>query len=354
MRRTTVTCVVFLAAASLSTPADAAPKKKPPKPAATPDPPPSEKPDEKTEKAEKAEKPEKTEKPAKSEKSGKSGPIGGVRAYVCPDGTSIDVLEPKTFLTFLSKKCHPIGRKKEATTIDGDERIVVVCVPGGGSDGSDGDEKPTDVDEIASCGVKGTIARGEDDAEGNASARLSGDGDLALSIKAPRLAKALTPSNGVVLTLTLTKGDAQDRLTLVYRTSVEGYGHGLYVWLPLPMLTTDFTFSGQNTSGYRLGVSPFALAVGAKFFPSPTSSAYVGLSAFGAWNLVVPNDTQTLSNGTQVRINYKAAGGGLLFDASGWVGIGVGVGHTFTSDARTDFRGWLYFGPRLLEALTDF
>jgi hypothetical protein len=161
--------------------------------------------------------------------------------------------------------------------------------------------------------------------------------------------KASSPANGAALTLVVdAQGQPSVRAPLAWRRASEGYAAGRWLWFPLPMLTSDLSSSPQ---GYRLGVSPIAAAAGLKVFPSTTSRGYFGLSAFVAWNLLVPNDTQTLSNGTQVRINVKAFGGGALFDASGWVALGLGLGHTFTTDARTDFRVWLYFGPRLLSFL---
>jgi hypothetical protein len=135
------------------------------------------------------------------------------------------------------------------------------------------------------------------------------------------------------------------RFDLAWRHGWHGYGHGRGLWLPMPMLTSDWT---MGSTGYRLGLTPIAIGLGTRWSPSATSRGYLGTSLFVGWNLLVPNDTQTLSNGTFVRINYEAVGGGVLFDVSGWIGLGVGVGHTFTTDARTDLRTWLWVGPRLL------
>ena len=291
-----------------------------PSPTPPPPPPPPEKPAEKT--------------PAK------------VEFAACPT-ESLQELEAAALETFVRKRCRNLRVPSGAapTEIGNDEMLVAICV------------RDKEAIETQECGLKGHVqlASGEN---GPGSVTLVADGELAISLKTSKIEKLASPSNGTAMTLVVVTSAASGgddgktaRSPLVWRRAQDPYGHGAYIWFPLPMLTTDFSAS---PSGYRLGVTPLAVAAGTRFYPSPTSHAYFGVSAFVAWNLLVPNDTQTLSNGTTVRINYKAFGLGVLLDAAGYVSIGVGLGHTFTSDARTDFRTWIYFGPRLLGALTDF
>lgn len=243
----------------------------------------------------------------------------------------------------LLKKCKSLHGKDTATEIGRDEMLVAVCV----HKTADGDEAV----ESKTCGLKSTVT-----AEGASSLSLGADGDLALAVRMTRVEKEASPSNGTKLEwlATQTPEEGEPRTVhhqLVFRSSSEGYGHGRVIWFPLPMLTTDFSSSAK---GYRLGITPVALAAGWKWYPSHSSQGYFGVSAFVAWNLLLPNDTTTLSNGTFVRVNYKAFGAGALFDAAGYFAVGVGVGKTFTTDNRTDFRTWIYFGPKLLGGLNEF
>jgi hypothetical protein len=251
-------------------------------------------------------------------------------------------LESPALLKLL-KKCRSAKGKESASELSSDDMLVAVCV----HKGEDGDEAM----ESKACGLKSTVS-----VEGGSSLSLGADGDLALALRATKIVKELSPANGTklewVATQATDEGEPKTTHTeLMFRSGSEGYGHGRVIWFPLPMLTTDFSSSPQ---GYRLGITPVAVAAGWKFYPSTASSAYFGVSAFLAWNLLVPNDTQTLSNGTFVRVNYKAIGLGALFDASGYFAIGLGLGKTFTTDNRTDFRTWIYFGPKLLFGLNEF
>lgn len=240
-----------------------------------------------------------------------------------------------------AKKCRS-AKGKDAIAIAEDEMLVAVCVGKG--------EEEEDAVESKSCGLKSSVS-----AEGK-SVSLGADGDYALAVRNTRVVKELSPSNGSKLewTTTETPEDGEPKtihIVLMFRSGSEGYGHGRVIWFPLPMLTTDFSSSPQ---GYRLGITPIAVAAGWKWYPSSSSQGYFGASVFVGWNLLVPNDTQTLSNGTFVRVNYKAVGVGALFDAAGYFSIGAGLGKTFTTDNRTDFRTWIYFGPKLLGGLNEF
>jgi hypothetical protein len=251
-------------------------------------------------------------------------------------------LESAALLKLL-KKCKSLRGKDTTTAIADDEMLVAVCV-------NKGDEGEEAID-IKECGLKATAT-----ADGGTALSLGADGDLALALRTSKLIKEAKPSNGTKIDFaavqTPADGDPRTiRAPLIFQSGSEGYGNGRVIWFPLPMLTTDFSSSQQ---GYRLGITPIAVAAGWKWYPSSTSQGYFGLSAFLAWNLLVPNDTQTLSNGTFVRVNYKALGVGLLFDAAGYFAIGAGLGKTFTTDNRTDFRTWIYFGPKLLGGLNEF
>ena len=243
----------------------------------------------------------------------------------------------------LLKKCKSTRGKDTATEISVNEMLVAVCI----HKGADGEE----VVESKTCGLKATVT-----AEGASPLSLGADGDLALAMRMTKVAKDASPSNGTRIewaaTQTPEEGEAKTTHSqLIFRSGSEGYGHGRVIWFPLPMLTTDFSSSAR---GYRLGITPVAVAAGWKWYPSPSSQGYFGLSAFVAWNLLVPNDTTTLSNQTSVRVNYKAFGVGALFDAAGYFALGLGVGKTITTDSRTDFRTWIYFGPKLLGGLNEF
>lgn len=251
-------------------------------------------------------------------------------------------LESDALLKLL-KKCRSLRAKDSATEIADDQMLVAVCV----HKGDDGDEAV----ETKECGLKATAT-----VDGAAALSLGADGDLALALRTAKLIKETKPSNGAKIELVAVQTPAEGeprtvRAPLLFRTSSEGYGNGRVIWFPLPMLTTDFSSSQQ---GYRLGITPIAIAAGWKWYPSTTSQGYFGMSAFLAWNLLVPNDTQTLSNSTFVRVNYKAFGAGVLFDAAGYFALGAGIGKTFTTDNRTDFRTWIYFGPKLLMGLNEF
>ena len=262
-----------------------------------------------------------------------------VLMVVCPAATKLKGLEPRALVKLLDKTCRPVGlgtdEENATRDLSADDLLVVAC--------SRSREAITPDD----CGLKATLEVPNDDGAPHVLQFVAEDD--ALSLKTERVEKAASPANGTALMLVVeAQGQPAVRAPLAWRRGSEGYAAGRWLWFPLPMLTSDLSSSPQ---GYRLGVSPVAVAAGMKIFPSTTSRGYFGLSAFAAWNLLVPNDTQTLSNGTQVRINFKAVGAGALFDASGWVALGLGLGHTFTSDSRTDFRVWIYFGPRLLSFL---
>ena len=268
---------------------------------------------------------------------GEAGGKGTVELAACPAATVLDALEPKALVTLVRKKCRTLKVSSSATPteISTDDLLVAICVRSG------------DALTPKECNLAASLLVGTGD--GVAALQFVDDGEHALSLTTRRIDRAASPDNGTRFTLMGgIEGGKQYRSPLVWSAPTRGYGHGLWFWFPLPMLTTDLSSSPQ---GYRFGITPLAVAVGAKLAPSGLSTAYVGTSAFVAWNVLVPNDTQTLSNGTQVRINFKALGAGVLVDGAGYVSLGVGVGHTFTTDARTDLRLWLYFGPRLLGAL---
>lgn len=256
-------------------------------------------------------------------------------------------LEPDKLLK-LVRKCRKLAKEgKDPTPLDEEQMLVAVCTQKTG----DEDSKDEAV-EATTCGLKVTVK-----VEGQTKALSFGaDGDYALALRNSKLVRDTKPANGahIEVTATATPDDGESRTVtaaLIHHTTFEAYSHGKLLWFPMPMLTTDFSSSRE---GYRLGITPIAVAVGWKWFPSPASTGYLGVSPFLAWNLLIPNDTQTLSNGTFVRVNYKAFGAGVLLDASGWFGVGAGLGKTFTSDNRTDFRMWFYFGPKLLGGLSEF
>ena len=274
---------------------------------------------------------------AGDEASDDDGAKGTVELAACPPATVLDDLSSKALVSLVRKKCRTLKVPATAspTEIASGDLLVAICVHRGEA------VTPKDCDLAASL----LVSTGD----GVTPLQFVEDGELALSLTTSRIDKAASPDNGTRFTVMGgIEGGKQYRAPLVWSSPVRGYGHGLWFWFPLPMLTTDLSSSPK---GYRLGITPLAVAVGAKLAPSGSSTAYFGTSAFFAWNLLVPNDTQTLSNGTQVRINYKAIGAGVLLDGAGYASLGLGVGHTFTTDARTDFRLWLYFGPRLLSAL---
>jgi len=312
---------LILLAIPLASPLAIAAKKKPaPKPTATPAPTPTEAP------------------PAPPEKK----PAAKVEFGACPS-EALNELDSEALVTFLHKRCRNLRVPENAapTDLGNDETLVAICT------------REKEAIETKECHLKAHVEPAGE--EGAASVALSSDGDLAIALKTSKLEKSAKPANGALMTLVVSaSGDDAETKTakspLVWRKSQDPYGKGNYIWFPMPMFTTDFS-AGPN--GYRFGLSPIALAFGTRIYPSKSRS-YFGISAFAAWNVLIPNDTQTLSNGTTVRINYKAAGFGVLLDASGYVSLGVGVGKTFTTDSRTDFRTWIYFGPRLLGFLTDF
>lgn len=253
-----------------------------------------------------------------------------VELAACPSSAKTKDLDGRELKRWLEKSCRSLAGGGDLST---DDLLVVACVRGG-------EAKP-----LASCGLKATLEVPTSDGAPKV-LQLVAEGESALTLKTERVEKAASPPNGTPLTAVVeAEGQPPTRTLLAWHRGNEGYARGRWLWFPSPMLTTDLSSSPQ---GYRLGITPLAVAGGAKIFLSSSSRSYLGVSGFLAWNLLVPNDTQTLSNGTQVRINFKGFGGGALFDASGWIALGVGVGHTFTSDARTDLRFWIYFGPRLL------
>jgi len=286
----------------------AAPAKKPPPPAPTPPPPPPPPPP----------------------------PKLSVEFGACPR-EPLSEIDGTGLVAMMRKRCRnlKVPDGSAATDIADDDLIVVLCVKQieGGHEAI----------EVKQCGLKAHVA-------GDGSlVPIGSDGELALALRADRLEKTAHPANGAVLTLVVSwsgKGleTGEARAPLSFRRSFEGYASGRWVWIPAPMITTDLTWASPR--GYRFGITPLAVAAGGKF--NIGARAYFGTSVFVAWNLLVPNDVTTLSNGTGVRLNYRAFGAGLLLDAAGYLGLGVGVGHTFTTDARTDLRFWLYFGPRLL------
>jgi hypothetical protein len=259
----------------------------------------------------------------------------------CP-AESLSEMEADVLVTFLRKRCRnlKVPEGSTPTEIGDDESLVALCVQPGESG-----EEPEAV-EPKSCELTAIV---ELDGPPH---KLVPDGDLALVLRTARLSKSLAHGSSFTLVASTGGENAETkavRSPLIFKKPLEGYGP-IWLWMPLPMFTTDFSSSAR---GYRFGITPLAVAVGGKLHPG-SSSAYFGLSAFLAWNILVPNDTQTLSNGTTVRINYKAMGAGVLLDASGYVGLGLGLGHTFTTDSRTDFRTWFYLGPRLLFGLNEW
>jgi hypothetical protein len=259
-------------------------------------------------------------------------------------------LEPAKLLKLL-RKCKKVpvvkdGKDPTPLALDEEQMLVAVCTQKAGDDDKD------EAIESGACGLKATVK-----VEGGTKTLSFGaDGDYAMALRNSKLVRDTKPTNGarIDITATATPDEGEPRTVnavLIHHSTIESYSHGKLLWLPLPMLTTDFSSSRE---GYRLGITPLAIAAGWKWFPSPASTGYLGVSPFLAWNLLIPNDTQTLSNGTFVRINYKAFGAGVLLDASGWFAVGAGLGKTFTSDNRTDFRMWFYFGPKLLGALNEF
>jgi hypothetical protein len=264
-----------------------------------------------------------------------------VEIGACP-AESLSEMEADALVTFLRKRCRnlKVPEGSSPTELGDDESLVAICVQPGESG-----EEPEAV-EPKSCEMTAVVELA------GPSHKLIPDGDLALVLRTARLAKSLGHGSSFTLVVSSGGDNAETktiRSPLTFKKPLEAYGP-IGVWVPVPMFTTDFSSSPQ---GYRFGITPLAVAVGGKIHPG-SSSAYLGLSAFLAWNILVPNDTQTLSNGTTVRINYKAIGTGVLLDGSGWVGIGLGLGHTFTTDSRTDFRTWFYLGPRLLFGLNEW
>lgn len=259
----------------------------------------------------------------------------------CPP-EDLALLDGAALVKFLEARCRTLRVPEGAapTEVGDDEMVVAIC-----SSRAAGAAGAREALEPKSCGLEAAVQ-----IDGGKHLKLGADGELALSLRTAKIVRDGELTSGASMTLVASAADQTLRSPLLFRRAVEGYGHGRVVWFPLPMLTTDLSSGG---GGYRLGLTPIAVAVGAKWHPATGSRGYVGASLFGAWNLLIPNDAQTLTNGTAVRVNYKAVGGGLLLDASGFFGIGAGIGHTFTSDARTDFRMWLYIGPRLLFGLNE-
>ncbi len=264
----------------------------------------------------------------------------------CPASLALTTLDPDALVAAVRQRCRNLRVPPNATPteIASDDAFVAICV-----------RDKTAID-ARQCGMKlQAVVVGSDGASTNVP--LVADGELVLSLRGSKL-EAVTPvENGTPFSLAITTQTSSPngleirngRTPLVFRRTFQAYGAGRWLWLPMPMLTSDLS---SSAGGYRLGITPLALAAGTRWSPGATR-AYVGASVFVGWNLLVPNDTQSLTNGTQVRVNYKAFGGGVLFDLAGWLGIGVGVGRTFTSDARTDLRTWLYVGPRTLKFLGD-
>lgn len=275
-----------------------------------------------------------------------------VEYATCPaDSLGEELLrEGESLVEHVRGRCRNLRVPEGAapTEIGEDEVLVALCV----REGADpGEEVTIEAVSPKTCGLSANVAPVS---AGKAPIALAKEGELALSLRTARLPKAFELLNATELAMVVGFDEGATRRTerspLIFRRVVEGYGSGKLLWFPMPMLTTDFSSSPE---GYRLGISPIAIGLGLRFHPSGGSRAYIGTSAFVSWNLLVPNDTQTLSNGTFVRVNYKAVGTGILLDASGFVGVGLGLGRTFTTDARTDFRMWFYLGPRLLKVFSD-
>jgi hypothetical protein len=248
-------------------------------------------------------------------------------------------LDGATLAKLVETRCRTLRIPEGAapTEIGDDEMLVALCTRREASAREAIDPK--------ACGLEASVQL-----DGGKTFKLGADGELALSLRTAKVVRDGALASGAAMTLVASAGEQSLRAPLTFRRSVEGYAQGRVAWLPMPMLTTDFS---REAGGYRLGITPVAVGLGLKWFPATGSSGYVGLSAFGAWNLLIPNDTQTLTNGTSVRVNYKAVGAGLLLDASGYFGVGAGFGRTFTTDTRTDFRMWFYIGPRLLSAFHE-
>lgn len=264
----------------------------------------------------------------------------------CPASLALTALEPNALVAALRQRCRNlrVSPSAAATEIAPDDVFVAICV-----------RDKTAID-ARQCGMK---LQAVVVAEGGASTSvpLVAEGELLLSLRASKVEAVTTLESGTPFSLAITTQTSSPagleirnfRAPLVFHRDFRAYGAGRWLWLPMPMLTSDLSAS---KGGYRLGITPIAVAAGTRWFPG-ASRTYIGASVFVGWNLLVPNDTQSLTNGTQVRVNYKAFGGGVLFDLAGWLGVGVGVGHTFTADARTDLRTWLYVGPRTLKFLGD-
>lgn len=264
----------------------------------------------------------------------------------CPASLALTSLEPVALTAAIRQRCRNLRVSTSAapTEIAPDDVFVAICV-----------RDKTAID-ARQCGMKlQAVVVGEGGA--STSVPLVADGELLLSLRASKLEAVTTLESGTPFSLAITTQTSSPsgleirngRSPLVFHRDFQAYGTGRWLWLPMPMLTSDLS---SSKGGYRLGITPIAVAAGTRWFPGATRT-YIGASAFVGWNLLIPNDTQSLTNGTQVRVNYRAFGGGVLFDLAGWLGVGVGVGHTFTTDARTDFRTWLYVGPRTLKFLGD-
>ncbi|MFI5300331.1 MAG: hypothetical protein ACHREM_19765 [Polyangiales bacterium] len=291
---------------------------------------------------------EKREREAKAEqaKAEESHPTVGaprVEFAACSKHVALTDIEGGPLFEGVRHGCRnlKVPEGATATSVEGSDLLVLLCV------------REREAIDPAACGARAVVEMSTDGALTATSFAPRGDLALVLDLGALESRAGSDLENGSPLRLVVTTSSSSEagietralHTALVWRHPWRGYGHGRGLWLPMPMLTSDLS---SSAAGYRLGITPIAIGLGTRWFPSPSSRGYVGVSAFAGWNLLVPNDTQTLSNGTFVRINYEAVGGGVLFDASGWFGLGVGVGHTFTTDSRTDLRGWFWVGPRIL------
>lgn len=264
----------------------------------------------------------------------------------CPASIALDALDPETLVTQVRQRCRNLRVPANATPteITPDDVLVAICV------------REVTAIAPAQCGMKVAAVVPTSDGA-STSVPLTPQGALSVALRASKVEALSELESGAPFSLAITTQTASTsgldlrtaRSPLVFHRDFVAYGKGRWFWLPTPMLTSDLT---SKAGGYRLGITPIAAAVGTRWYPTTTRD-YLGASLFVGWNLLVPNDTQSLTNGTSVRINYKAMGGGVLFDLAGFVGVGVGVGHTFTMDDRTDFRTWLYVGPRTLKFLGD-
>ncbi len=268
-----------------------------------------------------------------------------VELAICPREALTD-LDGEGLVLHVRKRCRSLRGSGPAAPIvvDREDTVVAICV----------NEK--EAIEPAQCTLGAAVS--VEGANPAVAVALALEGELALSLPIAVPADKGSLRNGAELTVTAQSTGWEDELkverlargSLRFRRSVDAYGNGVSLWLPPPMFTSDFSLAAN---GYRFGITPISLASGFRVYPG-AGRFYLGFSAFVGWNLLIPNDVTTLSATTRVHVNYEAIDGGLLFDLGGYVDLGAGVGHTFTSDARTDFRAFVGVGPKLLGWFTDW